>query len=210
MSSSPAPVVACRECDLLMREISLLPGKTAVCCCCGASLYRNVPESLDRTLALALAAMMIFIIAAVYPILGIEVQGIRTSTNLIGAVRALWDQGMKVVSALVCITTILTPAVEITMLIYLLLPLRFQRVPPGAARILRIIQGITPWGMIEVFMLGVLVSIVKLNDLADLIPGVALWSFGGLTLLLAFVTSYFDPQQVWAHLDEKSAGGAAV
>jgi paraquat-inducible protein A len=64
--------------------------------------------------------------------------------------------------------------------------------------------------MVEVFMLGILVSIVKLNDLADLIPGVALWSFGGLTLLLAFVASYFNHRRVWAYLDQQSVNGAAV
>jgi paraquat-inducible protein A len=210
MSINPALLVACRECDLLMREIPLLPGKTAVCRCCGSTLYRNIPESISRTLALALAALIFFVISNVYPILGIEVQGVHAAVNLSGAVLSLWNQGMPVISALVCITTIILPAVEITMLIYLLLPLRFNCVPPGTARILRIKQCFEPWSMVEVFMLGILVSIVKLNDLADLIPGVALWSFGGLTLLLAFVASYFNHRRVWAYLDQQSVNGAAV
>ena len=210
MSISPAPLVACRECDLLMREVPLLPGKSAVCRCCGAPLYRNVPDSLDRTLALALAALMFFIIANVHPIFGIEIRGVRASANLFGAVHSLWNQGMGVISVLVFITTILTPTVELIMLIYLLLPLRFHRLPPGNVLILRILRGIKPWNMVEVFMLGVLVSIAKLTDLAGLIPGVSLCAFGVLTMLIALVTSYFDPHHIWAYLDKKCPNGMAV
>lgn len=104
------------------------------------------------------------------------------------------------IALLVFSTTILIPAIELTMMIYLLLPLCLRRKPPGIALNLRILQGIKPWGMIEVFMLGVLVSLVKLNDSFSIIPGVALWAFGGLTLMFATVAASFNPRDVWAHL----------
>jgi paraquat-inducible protein A len=208
MNIDPKPLIACRECDLLLREIPLLPGGIACCCCCGAPLYRNSPDSLDRTLALVLAATILFIIANVYPILGIEIQGTRNATNLYGAVLALWDQDMRPISFLVFVTTILVPAIELTMMLYLLLPLRLQRVPVGIPLILRSLQSIKPWGMVEVFMLGVLVSLVKLTDSSSIIPGVALWSFGGLTFMLAAVAASFNPRDVWAHLEMESAGDA--
>jgi paraquat-inducible protein A len=169
-------------------------------------LYRNSPDSLDRTLALVLAASILFIIANIYPILGIEIQGSHNATNLYGAVSALWDQGMRPISFLVFITTILIPAIELSMMIYLLLPLRLQHVPAGIPLILRILQSIKPWGMVEVFMLGVLVSLVKLTDTSSIIPGVALWSFGGLTFMLAAVAASFNPRDVWEHLKMESAG----
>ena len=203
MSVHPKSLVACRECDLLLREIPLLPGGVACCCCCGAALYRNTPGSLARTLALTLAAAILFIVANVYPILGIEIQGVRNATNLCGAVYSLWNQEMRMISSLVCITTILIPAIELIMMIYLLLPLNLQRVPPGISLILRILHSIKPWGMVEVFMLGILVSLVKLADSTNLIPGVALWSFGGVTLLLAAVAASFNPREVWGYLDSE-------
>lgn len=206
MTIHPKPLIACRECDLLLREIPLLPGGIACCRCCGAPLYRNSPDSLDRTLALVLAAAVLFLIANVYPILGIEIQGTRNATNLYGAVRALWDQDMRSISFLVFITTILVPAIELSMMIYLLLPLRLQRIPAGIPLILRTLQSIKPWGMVEVFMLGVLVSLVKLTDSSSIIPGVALWSFGGLTLMLAAVAASFNPRDVWSHLETEQNG----
>ncbi len=203
MSTNTKSLIACRECDLLLREIPLLPGGVACCCCCGAALYRNTPGSLVRTLALTLAAAILFIVANVYPILGIEIQGVRNATNLGGAVYSLWNQEMRMISSLVCVTTILVPAIELAMMIYLLLPLSMRRVPPGVALILRILHSIKPWGMVEVFMLGILVALVKLADLSSLIPGVALWSFGGVTLLLAAVAASFNPRDVWGCLDRE-------
>lgn len=206
MKAHPKPLIACRECDLLLREIWLDPGGIACCRCCGAPLYRNSPGSLDRTLALVLAASVLFVIANVYPLLGIEIQGSRNATNLYGAVHALWNQDMRPISLLVFITTILVPAVELSMLIYLLLPLRLQHIPIGTAVILRILQSIKPWGMVEVFMLGVLVSVVKLTGSSSIIPGVALWSFGALTVMLAAVAASFNPRDVWARLDPEQDG----
>jgi paraquat-inducible protein A len=204
MTVPATSLVACRECDLLLREIPLLPGGVACCCCCGSALYRNTPDSLDRSLALTFAASILFIIANVYPILGIEVQGTVNATSLIGAVRSLWNQEMRMISSLVGVTTILMPAGELGILIFLLLPLKLRHTPPGAALILRFLQVIKPWGMVEVFMLGVLVSLVKLTGASTLIPGVALWCFGGLTLLLAAVSVSFNPREIWMRLDRES------
>lgn len=209
MTVDPTPLIACHECDLLIREIPLPPGETACCPCCGAALFRNSPGSLDRTLALTLATTVLFIIANAYPILGIEIQGVRNATNLYGAVRALWEQEMRSISLLVFITTILIPALELSLMIALLLPLKLQRIPAGIPLILRILQDIQPWGMVEVFMLGVLVSLVKLAGTSSVIPGMALWSFGGLTLMLAAVAASFNPRDVWASLSTGPAGEAS-
>jgi paraquat-inducible protein A len=201
MTERHKPLVACPECDLLQREIDLETGHTAACRRCGASLYRNTADSLYRTLALCLAAALFFIIANIYPILGIESRGQSNAANLYGVVSSLWDQDMRFISALVFITTIVVPSLELFMLTYLLLTLKLGYVPPGLGLILRFLQNIQPWGMVEVFMLGILVALVKLTDNFSIIPGVALWSFGGVTFLLAALTATFNPRDVWAHLD---------
>ena len=156
---------------------------TASCSRCGAVLYRNATDSIDRTLAYTLAAAVLFAVANTFPIFSIEVQGDRSAINLYGAVASLWDQEMKSIALLVLITAIVMPAVELISMTYLLLPLKFRRVPPGCALFMRTLRYVEPWGMVEVFMLGVLVSLVKLTSSFKVIPGVALWSFGILTLL---------------------------
>ncbi|MFZ2951046.1 MAG: paraquat-inducible protein A [Desulfuromonadaceae bacterium] len=203
MDHHPAQFIICHDCDLLQREIPLKRGCAASCRRCGAVLYRNATDSIDRTLAYTLAAAVLFVIANVYPLFAIEVQGARSVINLLGAVRSLWSQEMQFISLLVFLTTILIPALELVTMTYLLLPLKFRRVPAGYTHFLRMMQIVEPWGMVEVFTLGVLVSLVKLTSSFKVIPGVALWSFGCLTLLLAAAAASFSARDVWARLERK-------
>jgi hypothetical protein len=109
------------------------------------------------------------------------------------------------VALLIFVTAILAPAVEVAVMLYLLLPLRFGRVPTGFATILPVVQKVKRWNMVEVFMLGLLVSLVKLSKIASVVPDLALWSFGGLTLLMTAVAASFDPREIWARAE--TAGG---
>lgn len=210
MDHHPAQFIACHDCDLLQREIPLKRGCAASCSRCGAVLYRNATNSIERTLAYTLAAGVLFVVANAFPLFAIEIQGARSSITLLGAVYSLWDQQMRFISLLAFLTTILIPALELVSMTCLLLPLKFRLIPPGYTVFLRIMQIVEPWGMVEVFMLGVLVSLVKLTGSYKVIPGVALWSFGCLTLLLAAAASSFSARDVWARLERKPGGEGAV
>lgn len=203
MPSAHTTLIACPECDLLLQEIALPPGGAACCCCCGATLYRNLPDSINRSLALTMAAAVLYLVANAFPVLGINLQGNGNAVTLLQAVYDLWKQDMPLVSTLTFVTAILVPGLELILMLYLLLPLYRGHVPPGTGQIMRLLHAIKPWGMVEVFMLGILVSLVKLVQDFRIIPGVALWSFGGLTLLLAALASSFNHRDVWAHLDLK-------
>ena len=196
------PVIACHDCDLLQRESVLPPDGVARCARCGAELYRNRANSLDRALAYSLAGMTLFIIANAFPIVGLEAAGDRVQTTLFGSVLALYEQEMRLVAGVVFLTAILTPLAQLSALTYLLLPLKLNRVPRGAAVVYRTMNLAQAWSMVEVFMLGVLVALVKLSHIAAVVPGIALWSFGGLMLLLTAATSAFEPRAFWARLGE--------
>jgi paraquat-inducible protein A len=197
----PGPLLACHECDLLQRETPLAAGGTARCARCGAVLYRNQPDGLDRTLAYALGAAVLFVVANAFPIVALEAQGLRTSTTLLGTVQTLRDQDMTSVAALVFVTTVAMPAVQIGALLYMLAPLKLGRVPHGLPAVFRVVNAVRPWGMVEVFMLGTLVSLAKLAHLAHVVPGIALWSFGALMFLVAAAAAAFDPHALWARVE---------
>jgi paraquat-inducible protein A len=190
-------MIACHECDLLQRAVPLAAGSSARCARCGATLYRNQPDGLDRTLAYTLGAAVLFIVANAFPIVALEAQGLRNSTTLFGTVRTMYDQDMSIVAGLVFATTILMPAIQIGALLYMLLPLKLGRVPQGLAAVFRLVQAVRPWGMVEVFMLGTLVSLTKLAHLAHVVPGIALWSFGALMFLIAAAAASFDSRALW-------------
>lgn len=194
------PLIACRHCDLLQREAPLPEGGVARCRRCEAELFRSHPQSVERTLAFTLAGAVLFAIANSFPIVELEVQGVHHASTLIGAVRSLWDQDRLLVASLVFATTILFPALELAAMIYLLAPLRRGRVAAGVPQLLRVLQAVRPWGMVEVFMLGVLVSLVKLAHVARVEPGVSLWAFAGVMLLLAAAAASFDAREVWVRV----------
>jgi len=199
--TAPA-LVACRECDLLHRQTRLPRGCEARCTRCGARLYRWArPDANERALALALAACILFILANVFPILGLEAQGVRSSATLIGAVSSLWDEGARAVAALVFFTAVLVPAAELVGITWVLVALRSGARGWGAVPMLHFIESVKPWGMVEVFVLGVLVSLVKLAHVATVEPGAALFAFGALMLLIAATAAAFDADAAWAQLE---------
>ena len=195
--SGQMPVIACHECDLLQREIPLTPGRVARCVRCGAKLYRTENRSIDHTLALTLAAAVLFILANAFPIIGLQIQSTRNDTSFINAVHTLWNQGMWPVAGLVFFTTFLAPASALAVMIHILLAMKRKRIPAGFTHIMRVLQSFNPWAMVEVFIIGVIVALVKLTHYGTLIPGIALWSLGVLTLLMTATASSFNVHDVW-------------
>jgi paraquat-inducible protein A len=201
MTSAPQTLVACHECDLLQYARAVPAGGTEQCRRCGAILWRDSPHGVEKTLALALAAAAAYLIANAFPIVGLNLQGNETITTLAGAVHTLWaTDGMRSIAVVVAFTTIVAPGIQVAGTIYLLLPLARGRTPRAAAAVLRTLSTLEPWGMISVFMLGAIVSMVKLSHLAHLELGIGLWSFAALMLLMAAATSTFNPHAVWQRL----------
>ena len=194
-------IIACHECDLLHQRRPLPPDGTARCVRCGAVLYKTKRHSLDRVLALTVAGLILFIIANVYPFLTFRLEAQLQETTLITGVRELYQQGMWIVAGVVLLTTILMPLLELTGMLMVLVPLKLGRRPWKLALLFRTIRSFRPWGMMEVFMIGILVAVVKLVKMASIIPGTALYAFMVLIFILAASAAALDPHMVWKKLD---------
>ncbi|GAC1320999.1 MAG: paraquat-inducible protein A [Collimonas sp.] len=202
-------LIACEGCDALYRKVQLRRGEIAHCPRCGTELERDPGRQRERILPLTVASLIMFVLANSFPIVEIELQGLSSRTTLFGAVMSLTTEGMSLVALLVLATTILFPLLQLLFLFYLLVSLAKQRRPLGFSWLVRAMQNLRPWGMVEVFLLGVLVAIVKLSNMATVIPGVALWAFGALTVLLTAVIS-FNPRYFWqmAYSEQNREGRA--
>lgn len=191
-------LIACHECDILQRETALRVGEMQTCRRCGAVLFKNAPDGLERALACLIGAAILFVVSSTFPIVSLELQGNRTTATLLGTVHTLYSQDMTLVAALVLLTTLLMPALEIFAKLYMLVPLHLGFTPPGFSSVFRMMQGVRQWGMIDVFIIGILVSLVKLADLAVIVPGIAIWSFASMVILLAAAAMFFDSHALWA------------
>ena len=192
---------ACHECDLLQVLPDPYHGLMRVQCSrCGAELHQHHAQEHEKPLALMLAVTILFILANSFPIIGIESAGLEQSATILGAVESLWKEHMKLVAGLVLFTTLIAPGLEILALTTILACLQFRWRPPGLRTLMRIAVRSRPWSMVEVFVMGVLVSVVKLSHLATIYTGIALWSYGILILLFAGAMSMLNPQALWGEI----------
>lgn len=149
---------------------------------------------------LTITALILFILANTFPFMTLNIAGREQGTTLISGAIAFHESGMWGLPMLVFLTSILVPAVKIIGMLYILLPLKFNRLPWKVGPLFRFLQAVTPWGMMEVYMLGVFVALVKLADLATIVPGIAIYAFGALILIMAAASTTLDPRIVWNRL----------
>ena len=190
-------IIVCHSCDLVHRRGAILAKARVRCVRCRAELYRTNSVSIDTAIAVALTALVLLIFSNAYPLVAFEVNGSERATTLIGAALGMYRQGYAPVALLVLSTTVLVPLFQITSLLYLLLPLRRRRRAEGQSQVFRALSRVRPWAMSEVFMLGALVALVKLAAIAQVVPGIALFSYGALMLTLSTLTSITPTEQFW-------------
>jgi paraquat-inducible protein A len=201
-------LIACPDCDLLQRLPALPPGGSARCPRCDLELWRRREDSLERTLAFALAALILYAVANLVPMLGLSAVGHSASTTVLGGAQQLWRDGREVVAVLVFFTAIVSPGLQIGFMLAIVLGARRDRAPRWVGTLLRHHPTTALWSMVEVMMVGVLVALIKIADYATVIPGTALFALGVLVFVLAAMQSSFDPREVWKRVEWMDEGAA--
>lgn len=194
-------LIACLHCDLLQRLPELPQGGSARCPRCDKELWRRREDSLNRTLALTLAAAVLYVVANSVPMLGLTIVGRDASTTVIGGAQHLWDNGDQIVAILVLFTAVIAPALQIGLMLAIVLGSWREHPPRWVGALLRHHPTTRIWSMIEVMMLGVLVALIKIADYATVIPGMALFMLGALVFILAGMQASFDPREVWERIE---------
>ena len=197
---APNGLMACHACDGAHRIVAVPAGGEASCTRCGSLLYRNLPYALDRSTALYLAAFILFMLANVFPFIALKFGDRVEQSLLISGGLALQRAGMPEIGLLVLLTSVIFPLLTICGMLYLLLPLRFGFTPQWKTPVWRFVRAISPWSLMGVFMLGLLVSVLKLQDLAAIVPGVAFYSFIGLLIVASAAAASFDPAVIWPRI----------
>jgi paraquat-inducible protein A len=153
---------------------------------------------------------MLWVIANLYPFLGMKVGSIYHENLLFAGGWALYQNGMGELGLVVFLTSIVFPLVTILGMIYLLLPVRLGLVLPFAGRVFQLVRTLEPWSLISVFMLGTLIAVVKLQDLATVVPGLSLAAFSLLLVIYTMARSYFDAETLWQRIEKIKALDTAV
>ena len=161
----------------------------AHCPRCDAIVGRGHRLEMTSVLALTLAAGAVWIVAVAAPLMSISLRGGSEAATLPEAIVDAWRGGQEIVAVVSAVTALIAPAAFIGLRLYVLTPLLQGKRLPGFAWCVRALHQAGRWNMIEVFTVGVLLSLVRLAGLADASPGPGLFALGALTLLFAAIES---------------------
>ncbi|MGC8102625.1 paraquat-inducible protein A [Metapseudomonas otitidis] len=195
-------LLACPECDLLMHRQHVEEEQKACCPRCGYELIVHRAHMERRAMALVLTALLLFVPANFLPIMKLNLLGQTTQDTIWTGVLGLYDSGMQGVAVLVFLCSMVIPFLKLVCQLLVLLCIRWQRYQVVGLHLYRLYHHLREWGMLEVYLMGILVSIVKLIDLADLHLGIGLACFIGLLLSQVWLEVTMSPHQVWDALDE--------
>ena len=194
--------VICHECDALLHKPSLRPGQKLQCPRCGCTLHVYRRDTINRGLALSLTALVLFIPANFLPIMTFTMLGRGSAETLFKGVGQLYVQGYWWMAALVFLCSMLAPAVELVLIMAICLLVKMRRVSPVLVAMLKLQGHVRQWGMLEVFMLGILVAYVKMIDLGEIHLGIGLACFSGLLLATTLNAVLFDTHAIWEWVGE--------
>ena len=195
---------ACESCDLLLRLPELRGREKAECPRCGQVLERSRTDSLRRTLALATASLLLYAVAQCTVFMSFELDGLVQDARILTGIQALFADGKWPLASLILFTAVAAPLLWILSLLYIVVPLRVGWLPPGIVPAMRFRALVKDWSMLEVFLLAVLVTYVKLVGVAKLGIGPGAWAFGALMLVSTWAGTSFDPRLVWDRVRGRS------
>ena len=193
--------IACHDCDVLLTAPRVHEGERILCPRCGSNLFTVRHNSVQRAAAFVMAAAVFFIVANLFPFLTLKADYRESDMVLAQSVTGLENAGYPPLAGAVAVFTLVAPTMVIGGLLYLLVPLLSGRRLPGAARLCRAVYDARRWNMVEVYLLGVLVSLLKLGSLAKLTLGVSFWAFVGLIISLSAALACLDHRELWTRLD---------
>ena len=194
----------CRSCGLLQTIPALTPGISAHCNRCGTRLHRARLHPLEHSLALTLAALVLLGVMCVTTLMSVETAGITLHAGLLSGPEELVQRGMTALAAVVVFVTLVAPFGKLFGTLYVLIGLRMTRPPRHLRRVFVLVERLTPWSMIEVFVFGVLVAYVKLGDLVRITLGTGVFALFTLTFIMTWADGALDHEAVWDALDRSN------
>jgi paraquat-inducible protein A len=193
--------VACPHCDLLQRVPPLAPGARARCARCASTLVSRPLDPIDRPLALVVAAAIAYLVANLAPLMGLSAVGRYSDTTITGGAYQLWEHGEPLTALVVAFCAVVAPGAYILFMLVVLLAARRPPVPAWIGRMLRWASSVEPWSMSEVMILGILVALIKIAEVATVEPGAGIYAVGALVVLLSAISVTFEVSEVWERVE---------
>jgi paraquat-inducible protein A len=199
-------VVACHDCGLVCdagahvnAEPDRRPQDEAHCPRCGAGLHRRRPDSIARTWAFLVAALIMYIPANLYPVMNTTLLGSGAESTILNGVIEFWKSGSYGIALVIFVASVAVPCTKFLVLAILLV--MAQRRSPRAvrerAKLYRMIEVVGYWSMLDVMVVGVTSAAIKFGAIGDAEPRIGILFFGIVVILTMLAAMNFDPRLNW-------------
>lgn len=199
--NTDAEVIGCPCCDRLTRVPPLKPGDLALCSFCGQPLSQSRRNATDRVIAYAITALILLVTANVLPFLTLEATGAKNLIDLPSTSISLLHKGMPVMAMVVSSFILILPAILLLLVLALYIPLHFSRPAPWLIPTGRLVFKVQNWCMVDVFLVALVVSLVKLSTMARVELGLAFWAYVAFVWCFTLMLSCIDRLQCWRSID---------
>jgi paraquat-inducible protein A len=200
---APSDFVACPDCDKLLEKQNIPDGKIVHCPRCGSKLHSTIANSLQKAIALSFAGLVIYIPAITLPIMTFTVSGLKGSGSVVDATLAVFEGGYYFVGLMVLLVSIVFPFLKLGLLFICSVSIACGHVSKNIIGLFRLYNHLSEWGMVEVYMLGILVSIIKMYSMAMIHYDLGFFCFIGLVLLTIWSSTVVDDHRFWILIEQQ-------
>lgn len=192
--------------DVCHTCLALCPAGGAHCQRCGSHIHDRIPNSLQRTMALLIASVVLYLPANLLPIMTTDQFGRSQDSTIIGGVAILWNMGSYPVALVILIASVLVPIGKILTVATLCWTIGGHQAisPRQRTALYRMTEFIGKWSMVDVFVVAILVALIQITGIIVIRPGGAALAFAGVVILTMLAAESFDPRLIW---DDESARG---
>ena len=204
MTGAASALWSCHDCSLLVRARDHGHGR---CPRCGARVHARKANSLARTWALVITAVILYVPANLFPVMKVTSLGRVQADTIMSGVIYLLEHGQWPLSVLIFFASVFVPLCKILALVFLMVSVQ-RRMSWRAAdrtRLYRITETVGRWSMVDIYVVTILVALVKLGNLAQIEAQPGAVFFGGVVVVTMLAAESFDPRLIWDAIEKKDA-----
>lgn len=195
-------LIACQQCDALYDKPELKQGQSAKCVRCGSVMAERNVDSIERSFNWSLAGIVLLMPAILLPIMGVTLAGQYNNASLLDCILVLIDRGFFMIASLVFLFAIAVPVVRLLGAFYITYSFKFNKLKPSLLSFFRAFHYLDNWAMLNVFMLGIVVSMYKLIDDTELSVNMGLMAFILWLISSTMASISLDPDYIWQELED--------
>lgn len=200
-------LTACPDCDLLIALPEVPENHTLHCARCRKRIWKRVANSNKKVLALSISGLLLYFPSMFLPLMTFSSLGFKDSANILESIVNFYQNDYYFVSFMILLSAVIFPLLLLTSIFWVSFKLYFNKFPKYLPKLFRMYLHIEEWAMVEVYLLGIMITVIKMRDTSEIVYHSGLFCFVFLVIISMAVSTNIDKLLFWQKL-EKCLGKA--